>query len=165
MPTTYHKLSGKAVWAKVHRPDNKYNTWSIGLVFDDEGLAQWKKLRKEFKLGSRTNETEGTPGFEDGLEYITLRRKVAKPWGDHSPPEVVDEQGNHIAENLGNGSDVTVEFMVYEYKAYGGGNAMEFTKVTVHNLVRFERPTETTGVSAPVDSGGLPPTAKQARPF
>ena len=168
MATTYHKLSGKAVWAKVHRPDTKFTpAWSIGIVLDDESKKAFKALKKEYGLRMSLKDTEETPGFDDGEEYIVLRRKVDKPWGKHEAPAVEDPQGNHIAEDVGNGSDVTVEFNVYGYNYQGApGNAAEFSKVIVHNLVRYEK--EKTQAVSPKEepvADDMPPVAKKARPF
>ena len=173
MATTYHKLSGKAVWAKVHRPDTKFTpAWSIGIVLDDENKKAFKALKKEYGLRMNLKDTDNTPGFDDGMEYIVLRRKVDKPWGKHESPVVEDPKGNHIAEDIGNGSDVTVEFNVYGYNYQGApGNAAEFSKVTVHNLVVYEKPQATTA-SEPEVADDMPPvqnsnasSTRKARPF
>lgn len=167
MATTYHKLSGKAVWAKTNKPDTKFEpAWSIGLVLDDEGRAEFKALKKAHGLRMNLRDTDNTPGFEDGEEYVTFKRKVTKKWGDNEPPVVEDDQGNHIADSIGNGSTVTVEFLIYTYTFQGKeGSAAEFTKVIVHDLVRYEKPTEsaTPAEKAETDSG-LPPV-KTPRKF
>ena len=170
MATTYHKLSGKAVWAKVHRPDTKFTpAWSIGLVLDDENKKAFKAIKKEFNLRMGLKDTDNTPGFDDGEEYITFKRKVEKDTRKGKwvmdPPVVEDVQGNHIAEDLGNGSDVTVEFLIYGYEYQGvAGNAAEFLKVTVHNLVRYEKDKTQAAPESEV-ADNMPPVAKKARPF
>lgn len=149
MATTYHELSGKAVWAKLTKPDDKFTpAWSIGLVLDDEAYSSFKALKKQYGLRMNLKDTDNTPGFEDGEEYITLRRKVEKKTakGDwvNEPPVVEDDQGNTIGDLVGNGSTVTVEFLIYSFTYQGKeGHAAEFTKVIVHDLVRYEKPTDT----------------------
>jgi len=167
MATTYHKLSGKAVWAKVHRPDTKFEPqWSVGIVLDDEELAKFKALKKEYKLRATFKETDERSGLEEGLEYLTFRRRVKKPWGDNTPPAVEDEQGNHIAENVGNGSDITVEFQIYSYNYQGKpGHAAEFNKIIVHDLVRYEKPATQELTPANTDSSDSLPPVKTPRKF
>lgn len=166
MATTYHKLSGKAVWAKTIKPDTKFEpAWSIGLVLDDEGRAEFKALKKAHGLRMNLRDTDNTPGFEDGEEYVTFKRKVNKPTWVNEPPVVEDDQGNHIGDSVGNGSVVTVEFQIYTYTYQGKpGAAAEFNKVIVHDLVWYEKPTETPEPTKVETSDGLPPV-KTPRKF
>lgn len=162
MATTYHKLSGKAIWAKVHKPDTKFEPqWSIGLVLNDDERVKFKSLKKEFGLRMSFKDVP-----ESDEEYVTFRRKVNKPTWTNEPPVVEDEEGNHISDLIGNGSAVTVEFEIYtgKYKEQPYA-AAQFNKVIVHDLVRYEKPATQEPTPASTDSGDSLPPVKTPRKF
>lgn len=121
MPTSYHKFSGPCKWAKVHRPDDKYNVYSIQVYLDQEQQAKLKDT------GIQIQPKEDIDGV-----YYTFRRPVVKvikgKLVELGPPKVNTEK------IVGNGSTVTVDISVYD-TIKGKGHTLNEVKVT--NLVEY----------------------------
>lgn len=137
-------FKGKCKWAKVFRPD-MYGNYSIVLYPDKESLEAIRKLKEE---GLMNNINKDDDGY-----YITLRRPTAKMIRGRmigfSPPAVLDynqkdSEGNPIpfAQQLtiGNGSDVVVKVIVYNFSSPTGrkGLGSRLESVMVVNLVPVE---------------------------
>lgn len=142
MRTEYHFLQGKAKWARLHTPDQKYACWSLVLYPNSESYAKLLELKTA---------ADGVDGIlnvikkdEDGY-YATFKRPLQKiirgKATAFAPPEILQADGKTPQRDLvGNGSDVTIKLEVYPYpKPTGGkGRATRLMSVRVDNLVPFE---------------------------
>jgi hypothetical protein len=134
MPTQYLKFSGKCKWAKVRKPDDKYDNFSIQLYMDDKS---WE-----------TFEVAGLsliPKEDEDGQYVTFRRPnkklIKNDVVEFGPPEVVGAEGL-----IGNGSEVTLDVVVYDTIK---GKGHRLNRVTVNNLVKYEHPSEKNDVTIP----------------
>ena len=131
MATKTFFFTGTVKWAKVFKPDEKFEPqYSLQLFLDDDGWATWKASG----LGGKVKEDE------DG-KYVTFRRKVAGPSWEPvlGPPKVTSADGKPFEGLIGNGSTLTVKVDVYD-TAKGKGHRLE--GVRVDELVVYEKPTE-----------------------
>jgi hypothetical protein len=135
MATTTHYLSGPCKWAKVYKPDEKYNKHSIDIGFTKDGLANYTKLGLKNK-----------PKEADGLYWVTFRRDPeGKVWinGKQEPagkPGVFNPDGSPCTEIIGNGSEVTIVVSTYDYdNKFGKGKGSRLEKVRVDKLVKYEK--------------------------
>lgn len=147
-------ISGKCKWAKLFKPDTKYDEngiYSIQLYPDADGWDTYKRSG----LNVRPKEDE------DG-KFITLRRKKVVNFGkgdqDIGGPEVVDAQNKALETLVGNDSTVTCKFETYQAGKYTGHRLL---KVRVDNLVVYEKPQEVEGADpeaepAPKAAGKAP---------
>lgn len=133
MATETYFFNGKCKWAKVYKPDTKYEPqYNIQLYLDKENEG----ILKESGLGLKVKEDE------DG-RYVGFRRKVAGPeWRpDMGPPKVIDAGGGDFSDLIGNGSDVTLKVEVFDTPRTGGkGHRLETVRVDKH--VKYEAPRE-----------------------
>lgn len=130
--TQYLYLSGKAMWARLYRPDEKYQNYSILVELDDKSLEAFKKTGLNMKL--RDN---------NGVSFKRPVSKVIK--GElvtFSAPKVVNSESQEIHDNIGNGSDVIVKICVYN-TVKGPGHRLD--AVMVKNLIPYETRTEQDG--------------------
>lgn len=147
MATTYHNFSGMVKWAKTKKPSEKYNKYEIDMYLDEES---WDEFRAS-GIGVKVREDE------DG-RYVRFSRPAEKVINgekvEFGPPEVEDEQGNHIADWIGNGSKGTVNVVAYTYdNSYGKGTGHRWQKLTVNELVSFTP--ESKGDAEPSDNKGM----------
>lgn len=130
MATQYVKLVGPAKWAKLIKPDDKYQVYSINLYLDEVALEKYKKSGMQMAL---KEDDDGT--------YVAFRRPVQKIIkGDLvklGPPKVTDSKGNEVTDLIGNGSIVEVDVAVYD-SIKGKGHTLQ--AVRVKELVKYERP-------------------------
>ena len=131
MATEHIFLSGKAKWAKVWKPDQEYDKYSIDLYMDDENFAIYDDSGMKLKLRED----------EDG-KYIRFSRPASKVINgeltEFKRPKIVNADNEEIEETvlIGNGSDVTVRVEVYDTKAHGKGHRLN--AVRIDNLVAYE---------------------------
>lgn len=149
MASSYYYLTGKAKWARLFTPDEKYKNYKIDLALDDAS--------KEIFAESGMTMTPKTQ--EDGT-YITFRRPEMKLIKNEpvkfEAPAVTDKDGNKVESLIGNGSNVTIKVVVYD-TVKGKGHRLE--AVRVNTLVPYEKPQE--GAAAPaVSPGAMSGTAK-----
>jgi hypothetical protein len=122
MATKQHYFTGKAKWAKVYKPDEKYNNFAINIELDDAS-------KKEFDgTGIRVQPKKDE---SDGLTYYRFRRSE-----EDGPPLVVDNQGEPFSKLIGNGSNVTVRVESYDSKKYGKGHRLQ--AVRINDWVEFD---------------------------
>ena len=139
MSTTYHYFTGITKWAKVRKPDNKYNNFQVPLYMTPDVLKEFKVLGLGLKI---KEDSEGS--------LVTFKRpmeKLIKGEVVHfGPPKVFNPDGTEMTEGLiGNGSTVTVKIQKYD-TLKGPGHRLE--SVRVDNLVEYNPPKEdTTGSS------------------
>lgn len=136
MSTKVHYFSGKAMWCKLFKPDEKYGHYSLELGMTAEEADKFKKIGLKNGVKER-----------DGLFYVSLRRDPSKlAWinGKQEPagkPSVVDSDGHPLDKLVGNGSDVTVKLVTYQYdNKFGKGVGSRLESVRVDNLVEYKKP-------------------------
>lgn len=129
MATRYLYLTGKAKWARVHKPDEKYHNYSVQLYLDKAS----SKAFSESGLGLSVKEDE------DG-KYIKLRRPEAKlmkgEMVEFGPPKIIDKNKKPFDGAIGNGSDVTAKIAVYD-TIKGPGHRLE--AIRVDKLVEYTK--------------------------
>ena len=133
MATNTHYITAPCKWAKVYKPDEKYNKFSIDLGLTKEQYEDFKKIGLKNK-----------PKEDGGLNWITLRRDPeAKAWVDGKQqaagkPVVLDQDGKPTTQIIGNGSEVTVVYSVYDYdNKFGKGKGSRLEKVRIDKLVEY----------------------------
>lgn len=156
MASSYYYLSGKAKWAKLFKPDDKYKNWQIQVYMDDESM----------KIFDGSGMSMNKKQDEDGT-FVTFRRPEAKVIKDElvkfDPPVVVDADGNKLDQLVGNGSDVTIKVIVYDTMK-GKGHRLEAVKV--NKLVPYvKQETAPTASAGAMASTAKPQAALKAIPF
>jgi len=146
MSTQYFYLSGKAKWAKLFKPDEKYGNFQINVYLDEPSLSLFDKLG--LQLQKRKDE-EGT--------YVTFRRAPKKlikgELVDFGPPKVLDKDNNPSEKLVGNGSEVTIKVATFD-TVKGKGHRLD--AVRVEKLVEY-MPTKTEeGAAAAATSPAIP---------
>lgn len=118
-------LSGIAKWAKLQKPDEKFDFYGLDLYLDDASIEKFDK--SGLQLTKKTN--------EDGI-FITLKRKPAAlikgELVKFGAPQVLTADNAAFAGIVGNGSEVTCKVNVYD-TAKGKGHRLE--AVRVDNLI------------------------------
>lgn len=123
-------IKGKVMWAKVHKPDTKFEpTWEVIVMLSKE---QAKSLKSE-GLNVKVD--------DNGEFYVRLRRKaLTKDGSPNTPPRVLDAEGNPFNKLIGNGSTCAVQYFVSEYNYKGKtGKKTTLMGVKILDLVPFER--------------------------
>ena len=132
MATTEVYLSGKSKWAKVYKPDEKYQNWTINLYLNEETLKKYEASGMSMAVKQD----------EDG-QYVTFRRPMAKLIKNETvkfnPPRVVDKDDEPFDKNIGNGSEVTIKVLVYD-TIKGPGHRLE--AVRIDKWVEYVKPPE-----------------------
>lgn len=132
MASKTHFFTGKAYWAKLEEPDQKYKYWGINVSLDDVSKEEFKKsgLQMETRVDKK-----------DGFEFVTFRRPVKKlikdELVDFEKPIIVDKDNNVMTDRplIGNGSSVTVKVLVYD-SIKGKGHRLE--GVRINDLVEYQ---------------------------
>lgn len=154
MASSYFYLSGKAKWAKLFKPDDKYKNWQIQVYMDADSM----------KIYDESGMTMQKKQDEDGT-YVTFRRPEAKVIKDElvkfDPPTVLNSEGNKLEQLVGNGSDVTVKVIVYDTMK-GKGHRLEAVKV--NKLVPYVKQ-ETAPASVAATAAAAAKPALKAVPF
>jgi hypothetical protein len=155
LASSYYYLSGKAKWAKLFKPDDKYKNWQIQVYMDDPSM----------KIFDESGMTMQKKQDEDGT-FVTFRRPEAKVIRDElvkfNPPEVLDAEGNKLEKLVGNGSEVTVKVIVYDTMK-GKGHRLEAVKV--NKLVEYVKQETASPEATMAAAGGAAKTALKAIPF
>lgn len=130
MATKYYYLSGTAKWAKLRKPDDKYNNFQCPLYLDKKSLELYKTLGLGLKV---REDDEGT--------FVTFKRPVSKMIKNEvvefGPPKVLNADNTEFDGLVGNGSEVTVKISVYDTMK-GPGHRLE--TVRVEKLVEYNPP-------------------------
>ena len=154
MASSYFYLTGKAKWAKLFKPDDKYKNWQIQVYMDDASM----------KIYDESGMTMAKKQDDDG-EFVTFRRPEAKVIKDElvkfNPPEVIDANGEKLEQLVGNGSDVTIKVIVYDTMK-GKGHRLEAVKV--NKLIPYVKQ-DTAPVGAVAAAAAAPAAARKAMPF
>jgi hypothetical protein len=145
MANDIYYFRGTVNWAKVHKPDTKFNVFTIDLHLDPSSLALFKDSGLQLEL--RDSDKDG--------QYIKLRRPVEKKIKGElvsmGPPTVLIKRGEDyepFPDNIGNGSTVLVKVRVFDTQR---GKGHELDTVAVETLVPFA-----TGETFTPDGDGLP---------
>ncbi len=140
-------------WAKVRKPDEKYQNYTIDLYMTP---ASWK----EFKASGLSM----TPKRSDEGEFVTFRRPESKLIKNEvvtfGPPSVLNPDETEFEGLVGNGSEVTIKVVVYDTMK-GKGHRLE--AIRVDKLVPYEGNGEGPRTVFPV-APKAPPAAKVAAP-
>lgn len=136
-------LQGKCAWARLIHV-NKYGNWSMRLYFDAPSLDKFKSLQ-DIGILTRLHKDE------ENQYYADFKRLPSKEYKDKfgaskkinfTPPIVLQRDGTSLhKDEIGNGSDVTLELEIYQYTipTTGGkkGKALRIHSVRVDNLIPF----------------------------
>lgn len=141
------KTRGKALWAKVHQPDTRWEPqWNITLELSKEEAL---KLKAE---GLRVKETIDKD--DNIVRTFKFVRRVKRRDGSgkhNAKPTVVDAALNPFTEIIGNGSDVIVLHRPYTWSNdKGKGKGTDLCGVQIVELVPFVRE-ESEGSSEPAE--------------
>ena len=128
MSTQYLKFKGPCKWARVFKPDEKFNRFSVEVYLDEVNLDKY------LKSGIRVQIKE-----DDDGKYVRFSRPMNKMIKGQAvelgAPEVT--QGKvKMEETIGNGSIVEVTVDVYE-TVKGKGHTLR--KVDVLEHVVYEK--------------------------
>jgi hypothetical protein len=131
MADTFYYLSGKVSWAKILKPDEKYECYSIDLHLSDEAFQMFKDSGLQLKVHEDN---------EKG-DWIRLRRPMTKKSKnglvDMGPPQVLlKRDGDYVpfSQAIGNGSEVIAKVRVYD-TARGKGH--ELSVVAIEELIEY----------------------------
>lgn len=123
------KIKGIAYWASVLVPNTTFEpVYCIDLVISKEQADELKKQGLKPKLN------------KDGEWVMKFKRNVVKKDGSYAEkPKLVDSARNPITVSVGNGSEVIVQYSVYEWKnKFGSGIGSDLSGVQVLKLVEFK---------------------------
>lgn len=121
-------------WAKVRKPDEKYNNFQVPLYMDEKSWNKFKESGCQLKINQDN----------DG-KYVTFKRRVnefnyaKKENVENGPPEIKILKGSDYVpfpEGLiGNGSLVTVRVDVYDTR---NGKGHRLVSVGIDKLVEYK---------------------------
>ena len=135
-------IAGKAYWAKLDRPAQKYKTtaptemeWTIDITIDKKSKELINSLNPSATIKNRK---------DDRGDFFTFKKDAFNKNGEPLPkPRLVDAKRNNIAgTTIGNGSEIRVSFRVGEVKnvpTMKGKNKFYLDAVQVIDLVPYER--------------------------
>jgi len=119
-------FTGKCKWAKLKKPDDKYNKYTIQLQLDDYAKATLAAHKSMVEIKTA----------EDGTHYCSFGRPAKNAKGEEiGPPEVFDSNDHPYDGLIGNDSVVTVNVIFYDTRKGVGTRLM---KVRVEELVPYE---------------------------
>lgn len=129
-------FKGICNWAKVQKPDDKYDVYTLDLFPDEESMGYFMESGLELKL--RDGEIDG-----EKAQFIKLRRPTTRKWNNTieqmGPPQVLinDGEGNYseYGKLIGNGSEVVCKVRVYDTDR---GKGHELVTVAIEQLVPYE---------------------------
>lgn len=131
MASNYFNFYGKAKWAKVYQPDEKYNRYSINLYLEPKEIAKYKSSGMQ---GEIKEDDEGS--------FIKLGCPVAKLIKNElvkfDPPKVTiktDTGYESFDKEIGNGSEVGCNVIVYDSQK---GKGHRLLGVTVYDWVEYK---------------------------
>ena len=125
-------VEGKAYWASITRPNEKFEPmWRLDLAVDDATASEFQK--QGFSIG------ETTINDETIKNIIKFKRKVSKANGDRNQqPQLVDAEKKPLDKIVGNGSKVKVMYKSYDWNYKGKtGKGLDLQAVQVLDLVEY----------------------------
>ena len=129
MASNYVYLTGKAMWAKLDKPDELYNKYCIDLYLDKGSMKKFKDSGIQVEIKEK-----------DGEEYVRLRRDPDKLFEGmpEKPKKLIwnaeTEEYDLFPGLIGNGSIVNCKVSVYD-TTKGKGHRLE--AVAVEDLVEY----------------------------
>lgn len=121
-------IQGKAFWASVTTPNTNYEpVYSVNLVVDEDTADSFRSQGFTIK------------DMDEGPALV-IKRKVNGPNGMvRQAPKLMDKAKNEIDVLVGNGSDVKVQYKVWESE-YKGRNfkGLDFQAMQVINLINYQ---------------------------
>ena len=142
---TILKLTGTCNWARLQKPDEKYNKYSLDFYPDKN--SEEIIVAAKTQLKRRVSE-EGAVFYKLGRPHTKLFRGDSVILG---PPKVTDNEGKPYTGNIGNGSVVGVVMEVYPS---ANGNGTRLNEVRILELVEYNPTTE-------IASYNFPPTGEE----
>lgn len=135
MANDIYYFRGIAEWAKVHKPDDKFQVYTIDVYLDRPS----QKIFKDSKL-----QLELRDGKDDKGVFVKFRRPVQKKIKNElvsmGPPTVLikgaDDEYTPLTDPIGNGSEVTVKVRVFDTMK---GKGHELEVVAVESLVEYSQ--------------------------
>lgn len=133
MATSTLYFSGDANWAKLQKPDTKFNPdgeYKIDVFLDQANLKKFADSQIQLKIRYA----------DDGRPYVTFKRAVKKLIKGElvilGAPQMLDKDSNPMDPNtvIGNGSVVTVKVTTYDGAK---GKAHRLEAVRVDNLIPY----------------------------
>ena len=125
-------VEGKAYWASVTRPNEKFEPmWRIDLAVDDATASEFQK--QGFQIGETVVDNQTIKNI------IKFKRKVSKPNGDkNQQPQLVDAEKKPLDKIVGNGSKVKVMYKSYDWNYKGKtGKGLDLQAVQVLDLIEY----------------------------
>lgn len=137
MATQTYFFTGATRWAKVRKPDEKYETYQVPLYLDETALKQYKDSGLQLKI--KEDETG---------KFVVFKRKHAefnswrKEHVTNGPPAVKIKRGSEYVDFpdglIGNGSIVTCRVEAYDTPKRGPGTkGHRLIAVAVEKLVEY----------------------------
>jgi hypothetical protein len=126
-----HYFTGEVRWAKVHRPDQKYNKYSLDMLLD---MKQYKEM-KDLGLKNGGKPDDSGDRSREGKMWVTFRRNK-----EDGPCSVVDASGDPVSTDIGNGSICTIKLGVETFTSpkYGKITRSTVESVRVDKLVVYD---------------------------
>ena len=120
--------NGKAKWASITTPNTRFEpTYSINLIVDDDTANDFASRGHKVKQ-------------EDEGMALVIKRKVNGPNGMvRAAPRLFDVDKNEVDVQVGNGSDVRVQFNEYEGEGkYGPYKGLDLQAVQIVDLIPYK---------------------------
>src|SRR3990167_7039358 len=134
--TTYHKFTGRCSYPQLLTL-NRFKKYSVNFYPSAEDRKTIKALGTKLTLKEDDGEKSGVEGF-----YYSLANDPVKSFG--KPLLIFDAAGNPWPKDtlIGNGSVITVDFLVYEgnHPEHGKYKGHRLLEVTVLEHIPYTRP-------------------------
>lgn len=134
MATYNYLFTGMTKWAKVRKPDEKYDNYQVPLYLDDDSWELFEKSGCQLKVHEDA----------DG-KYVTFKRREAeynqfkKETEVNGPPAVLIKKDDEYVpwpEGLiGNGSNVSVKVAIFDTR---NGKGHRLLSVGINDLVEYD---------------------------
>jgi len=127
MATQTFYFKGKCNWAKLFKPDQKYDYFGMDFYPDD--VEAFKATGTQLRPNKN----------EDGETFFKVKRHpsamIKGELVNFGGPVVLDAKNNDMTDAVGNGSTVTLKLSIYDSQV-GKGTRLE--SVRVEELVPYE---------------------------
>ena len=140
MPT----IRGIGNWIITNKPD-KWGKWTASVDVGEDFITLLKEGQVKSQIQDINHDKETEVHHPDAKFKFTFKRPAKRKDGsDNTPVVVVDSQKNPMpGVMVGNGSEVVVQYSVYDYNDSGTPRkAFILEKVQVLKLVPYEAPDE-----------------------
>lgn len=134
-------FQGTARWAKVHKPDSKYNKYSVDLYMDEPSWSSFRKSGLQLKVREDDN--------GKFVKFSLAASRLVKDEVIKAKPEVYDADNNPMTKDIGNGSKVTIKVEVFD-TANGPGHRL--VAIRADELVEYDDPKKVSDDSIEVET-------------